>query len=300
MSLPMAQQASAITIQLDYSYDANHFFDSAAKKSVLSAAAHYFETRLNDQLGAIQSLGSNQFTAQFSNPATGATNSISNFNVAANTLKVFAGGRDLSGSTVGQGGPGGYDISGQSSFFKEAISRGQGDGTVSAVSGAGAKDFAPWGGSITFATNTNWYFDDNVSTVESFSGNDFYSVALHELGHLLGFGTADSWDNLVSGTDFVGPESSSVYGDPNSNPVPLSADKSHWLNGTQSLVDAVTQQEAAMDPSLTTGTRKYFTDLDLAALKDIGWEVSAVPVPAAIYLFATALMGFGLMRRKTV
>ena len=139
MTMAISQQVSAITIQLDYSYDANNFFDSSGKKAVLSAAANYFETRLNDQLGAIQPSGSNQFTAQFSNPATGATNSISNFNVAANTIKVFAGGRDLSGSTVGQGGPGGYNISGQSSFFKEAISRGQGDGTVSAVSGAGAK-----------------------------------------------------------------------------------------------------------------------------------------------------------------
>ena len=48
-----------------------------------------------------------------------------------------------------------------------------------------------------------------------------------------------------------------------------------------------------MDPTLTSGRRKVFTDLDLAALKDVGWEVSAapVPLPPAIVLFGSALLG---------
>jgi hypothetical protein len=36
-------------------------------------------------------------------------------------------------------------------------------------------------------------------------------------------------------------------------------------------------QETAMDPTLTQGTRKFFTALDAAAMQDIGWTVIALP-----------------------
>lgn len=48
--------------------------------------------------------------------------------------------------------------------------------------------------------------------------------------------------------------------------------------GTTSVVyGSSTSQEVAMDPDLLEGTRKRFTALDAAALKDIGWEVAAPP-----------------------
>jgi hypothetical protein len=60
--------------------------------------------------------------------------------------------------------------------------------------------------------------------------------------------------------------------------VPLSADKSHWDEDTMSVVyGTATSQEAAMDPDLTVGTRKKLTDLDVAALTDLGWTVVAPP-----------------------
>jgi hypothetical protein len=38
-----------------------------------------------------------------------------------------------------------------------------------------------------------------------------------------------------------------------------------------------TPQEAAMDPEITVGRRKRLTQLDAAALVDIGWEVDLTP-----------------------
>jgi hypothetical protein len=38
-------------------------------------------------------------------------------------------------------------------------------------------------------------------------------------------------------------------------------------------------QEAAMDPDVTTGTRKRLTSLDAAALRDIGWSINEPPPP---------------------
>mgnify|MGYP000521138031 CR=1 FL=1 len=283
------QQAHAISIEFNYDYDSNNFFSTQVKKDVLESAAGFFENRISDNLTAINSSGINHYNAVFSNPGDGSEETITDFSVATDTLLVYAGGQTLEGSTIGQGGPGGFSISGTSSFLNSSISRGQGGGVESGVKGATAFDFALWGGSITFDTGAAWYFDTDTSTDESFSGNDFYSIALHELAHLLGFGTSDSWDNQVSAGVFTGDNSGSVS---------LASGDAHWLNGTSSLIDGIDSQETAMDPSITTGTRKHFTDLDLDGLRDVGWEVNAVPVPAAVYFFGSALLGLVGFRKK--
>lgn len=283
-----SQPASAINIEFRYDYDTNNFFDTQAKRDVLSAAGSYFSNLITDDLTAITSSGSNNFNVNFFNPAdvTSSSITINDFSVAADTLIVYAGGSAL-GSSLGLGGPGGFGASGTGTFIN-GLDRGQ-TGVSSNT------DFAPWGGAITFNTASNWYFDPDVSTDADVMNNDFYSVALHELGHLLGIGTANSWNNLVSGTDFTGAESVSVFG----GDVPLDADLGHWANGTLSLVDGVAQ-EAAMDPQILVGTRKVFTDLDVAGLKDIGWEVAVVPVPAAVWLFGSGLLGLvGVARRRS-
>ncbi len=281
----------ALTLKFDYTYDTNGFFSSSARRSVLNAAGHYFESILSDDLTAITSGNGNHFTARFTNPSTGATIAKSNFSVEADTLTIFVGGRNLPGSTLGKGGPGGYSASGSSSFLDNIRTRGE--------AGAPNTDFAPWGGAITFNASTNWYFDPDPSTDESFTGIDFYSVALHELGHVLGIGTAGSWDNLV-GSDgtFLGARATAVYG---SHPR-LDSHHSHWANGTMSLVAGILQ-EAAMDPSIGSGKRKRFTDLDVAALDDIGWDVNVtpVPLPPAVWLFGSGIaMLLGWERKRRV
>ena len=45
------------------------------------------------------------------------------------------------------------------------------------------------------------------------------------------------------------------------------------------ILSTSTAQEAALDPDITTGTRKHLTKLDAAALTDIGWTVVAPPPP---------------------
>jgi len=281
-----SQPAAAINIEFRYDFDTNNFFDTQAKKDVLSAAGSFFGNLIQDDLTAITSGGVNHFNVNFFNPADISSTSITinDFSVAADTLVVYAGGSALGGS-LGLGGPGGFGAGGTQTFI-DGLDRGE-------TGVASNTDFAPWGGAITFNTATNWYFDPDVSTDADVINNDFYSVALHELGHLLGLGTSASWDSMVSGTDFIGTESSSVFG----GAVPLDGDLSHWANGTLGLADGVSQ-ETAMDPSILVGSRKVFTDLDIAALKDVGWEVSAVPVPAAVWLFGSGLLGLVAVARR--
>lgn len=298
--LVASQSSQAIIVHFDYSQDTGFFTANPNRQALLQTAGLFFEQHLTDSLSAITSSGGNQFDINFNNPTTGSTTTLSNYSVAADTVVVFVGARALSASILGQGGAGGYSVSATSQAFLDLVStRGQGD-TQNLTDGNAvpAVDVAPWGGSLAFSTSASWYFDSDPTTVESFSGNDFYSVALHELGHLFGIGASDSWDNLVSGTQFTGANAKAANSGAN---VPLNAAKDHWLEGTQSSY-AGSPQEAAMDPTLTVGTRKYLTTLDMAALKDIGWQVSAtpVPLPAAAWLFLSGIAGMLLFRRRNL
>ena len=152
-------------------------------------------------------------------------------------------------------------------------------------------DFGPWGGAISFNNNSNWYFDTDITTDEPFPNKyDFYSVAVHELAHVLGFGGAPSFKNLSAGGVFTGAAVHDLYG---SNP-PLTPD-GHWAAKL-----SYQGQEAAMDPSIATNQRSHFTELDYAAMKDIGWQVSAIPEPETWTLMAAGLglLGARLLRSE--
>jgi hypothetical protein len=274
LAFAISQPAYSLSFVFDYSLDTNGFFSQQERRDTLQAAASFFESRITDNLTAITPVGGNTWSAVIANPSTGNNVSIPNPTIAANTLLVYAGGRDLSGSSIGIGGPGGYSGVRGSSTFVNSLDRGQ--------VGAGVTDVGIWGGMIAFDTLTNWNFS---STTPPTSGqNDFLSVALHELGHLLGLGIADSWDKKVVNGAFTGPSATSLFG----RAVPLQPNYSHWLEGTQSTLPGTNiLQEAAMDPTITVGTRKLFTDLEFAALSDIGWEVQPnaqqVPTPSLLF-----------------
>lgn len=255
----------ALVVQIDYSLDTNNFFDTPEKRAIFQAAADQSVSRFGDTLDAIVPSGSNTWKAVLDHPATGGTVEIPNLTIPANTLRVYAGGRDM--SSLGVGGPGGFNSSGSPAWNDLVAARGEPN-----ARGASASDFGPFGGSITFDTipSGGWYFgldDDAIG-----GQNDFYSVALHEMFHLLGFGTSDSWQARVSGSSFTGAASRGEY-DGTGN-VPLSVDRAHWASGTND-----NGRETVMDPELTTGQRKIYTALDLAGMDDIGWEL---PLAAAL------------------
>ncbi|MCD4824591.1 MAG: PEP-CTERM sorting domain-containing protein [Phycisphaerae bacterium] len=289
--ISISPATAAIDVVFDYYYDdnANGFFDTStadglAARDRMDDVASYYEGILNDTLLAITPSGVNTWTPQFSNPATGLPISGEiDMNVAADTLIVYAGGRDM--GALGQGGAGGYSAVGTAAWLDLVASRGENPIT----------DFGPWGGSVSFNTNLptdySWNFSANDPESDEY---DFLSVAIHEMGHVLGIGGATPWQNYISGSDFTGPAARAEYGDD----VPLN-DNAHWKEGTKSEVDGV-DQEAAMDPTIANGKRKYFTDLDEAGLSDIGWEI--VPEPATLCLLVGG--GIGLLlkqqrRRKT-
>ena len=136
-----------------------------------------------------------------------------------------------------------------------------------------ATDFGPWGGSVTFDTTANWSFAGTGGTPGA-GQYDFLTVALHELGHVLGIGTSSSWftDVNVSNNTFTGPQAEASYG----GPVPLDAGAGdgspdgHWADGTLS-----GGQVTVMNPVIPAGARRLFTALDWAGLEDIGWNTDS-------------------------
>jgi hypothetical protein len=294
-----APPAQAVTLSIDYTYDTNNFFGSGnpqgtaaglQAKATLEAVADYFSDILDDTFSAIQTppvYHSETFdgvvvwnwTLSLTNPATGAQVTRDNETITADEYRIYAGARSLSTGTLGIGGPGGYGWSsdptgGFTSGEIAEINAITADFSDAVENRGEASGFARWGGGISFDrdASTTWHFD---RTTPPTSGTaDFYSVAIHELAHTLGFGASDEWQSDIMGTNFVGAAATTEYG----GAVPLSADKAHWADGTMSTVFGTSaSQETAMDPILTEGTRRLFTDLDAAGLTDIGWTVVAPP-----------------------
>jgi len=353
---------SGAVIAIDFSHDTNGLFSPAGNpthyltaRAAVEAAGTDLSAAITSTLAEVStgtspsvdsiagSAGSTTATldwdARYTHPNTGASETIASPTpggpVGFNTVTVFAGSRLLSGSTLGQGGPGGagfgLGVSGFESELNDAIdametasnsymTRGGGptigtiDGSITLGSTTAnySLSYGSLLGNLWFDADTDndgfldssgtlagsWHFDHTTAVAAGKS--DLYSVAIHEMAHAIGFGTSESWDGDVSGTVWTGAEANGLYG----GSVPLSVDLAHideGITGTTVapssgvLASGGVTQEALMDPTLTVGARKILTDLDLAMLEDIGW--SAIPEPGlAVPLLLLAVSGAWLRR----
>lgn len=324
----LTSSVSAVTISLDYTNIA--FFDTGtadglAARAAVDAAASDLSAAITSNLAAFTTYshsgtapgGSSATlpgTLGYTNPDTDNPESFTG-SLAQNEFKVFVGARSLGGSTLGQGGPGSVGIAGgtgsiandadfqiavdnASSSFTSEFGR---DSTVLASTLSGSF------GSAAFTVNYgptigNLWFDNDGSsdfqldhTIPVVAGKvDLYSVAIHEILHALGVGTYNTWDAQISGVDWTGPEVIALLG---SGSGLIDLDGGHIADNTMSarLSDGVLQ-EVVMGPSITAGTRKELTELDLAFLRDLGFET--VPEPSSTLMLALGSFAFIIRRRK--
>lgn len=321
--------ASAITIAIDYSHSTSSFFDTGTANGLLAraavqAAADDLSAAITTQLDPLSSTrvytgtsGSTTVTLTntltYTNPDTGIS-TVFTGTLVGDEFRIFVGARGLSGATLGQGGPGGVGlnagVSGSPANGPAAGILASANSTAAMLRGAfeinslgGAfggsflgttysTSYGPSIGNLWFDNDgsTTWHLDHTSAVVAG--RNDLYSVALHEMMHSLGIGTYDSWDSNVSGMNWLGTEVIALNG---TGTGIIDAGGSHIENSIMSfrLSDGALQ-EVVMDPDITTGTRKQLTQLDLAFLRDIGWQT--VPEPSSIFLIGLGSLMF--LRRK--
>lgn len=294
----MAPAAKALNIEIDYSYDTNGLFTDmvtgeplADRRALMDEAVSYYSGFV-DPLDAIMPLGTDSWSVSIPHPSNYFVQNVllTDMTLAADTVRIFVGGSPLGAGGVLGIAHGGTNLQASDSAYLDAIlSRGQAN-----AYGLGATDYSPWGGSIWFNMSNDWYFGQDTSRLVP-GHPDFLTTAIHEIGHILGFGVAGSWHNQIDNNGFfTGAASVLEYG----SLVPLDPNDSHWAEGTTSDVNGMLQ-ETLMDPSTPTGTRQLLTSLDYAGFEDIGWEVAAVPVPAAIWLFMSGLVGLAAFARRS-
>ncbi len=235
----------------------------------------------------------------FFNPSDpyGADLSGSNLTVPANTLVVFAGGAVLGGGSsgdLGTGAPGGYSAVGTPAWLNLVGGRGQAGALANPPTGIGI-----WGGSVSFDDTTQWSFSGTPGPTQV----AFFPVALLELTHVLGVGTANSWFTHVNASNntFTGPHAEAtpiqVGTVTQTGPVPLyaggpgnvPAPDDHWASGLMS-----GGYEPLMDIDMALGQTSELTPLDWAGLADVGWSVDHLDVTTEPAADVTVGAGFGL------
>ncbi|MBW4655572.1 MAG: hypothetical protein KME20_21405 [Kaiparowitsia implicata GSE-PSE-MK54-09C] len=242
-----SEPPSPFSIELDYRFDTGGWF-TPVRRAAMRFAANLWERLIQTDFPVV---AQGTLTPNVINPQTGqqvdfVTDS------PIDDIKVFVGARNLRGtfgSTLARSGPSG--------FFTNEIRY------------AGST-FQPWIGTITFdnSTRTNWFFDATPNTADDIptSAQDFISIAVHEIGHVLGFGTSRAFSRLVQNGTFTGANARLQNG---GNALPL-ADSAHFPNGGQFPGSG----EALMTPFSNLGTRKLPTAVDLAVLQDLGYAVN--------------------------
>lgn len=252
------------------------------------------------------------FQFNYTNPATDATETITSpgslpgGGLGVGEIRTYVGVRQLTGSTLAQAGPGVVNFEDVDAFgilpeVPAAVASanaagtaayGRGDGPVIGSLGgdvAGTPidvDFGAAIGNMWFDSDTDnngvedfddWHLDHTMPV--AVGRDDLYSVAVHELLHVAGLGVSDSWDSLVSGTDWLGANVIALMG---SGVGLINPDGAHVADGVMStsLFDG-SSQESIMAASLIEGTRKHLTALDVAFLQDIGYANASAP-PVAI------------------
>jgi hypothetical protein len=316
-TLLLCTSAPAINITISYQYDTQNFFNTQPKKDALQAAASRYSAIIAETLTA-ESLLDNNVDGRigFTHPGTGLQHEVSSavsvvsdfvvtnagaspateyrgpWSIGANEWILYAGGRSL--TSAAEGGTGtGTNLTTVFSDGGSHINRGfRSTGTV--------QNLPVWGGVISFDNDggTNWHF--NPDTTPAGGTIDFYSIALHEIGHALGLSSASTdWDSLKSGSNFMGPQTVAAYNADNGTSVSslnqVSSTNRHWQDGSydsrifsnanpklQSTVGLAGMQDLLMEPTANfTASIKRFelTNVDVAALRDLGW--STVPQLAA-------------------
>lgn len=236
-------------IQIDYRFDKAGFFADPSRRQALEGACRIWGRLISDTFANVPkgTYIKIRDPEKPTDPAVGL-----DIDYEIDDLLVFVGSSKLPNGVTGLSSP----TAGLSGVTDPTLA-------ASLQERFGGVPFQPWTAWISFDSSTDFFFDPDPELGHAVPTGklDFVSVALHELGHTLGFGTADAFKAKIRGTTFTGAKASALYG----GPLPLTPDLGHVPNTTMSGGHRV-----LMDQSDSQGARYLPTPLDQAVFEDLG------------------------------
>ncbi len=257
--LAATSDARPFTIALDYRFADPAFFTDEVK-AALEFAAHIWEALILDEFEDVPA----GVTFSIDNPSSPDFDPVEiELEDGIDDLLIFVGSYDFgpNDSAIGRGGPAAFD------FIGDSLIR-----SIFPFRDLGAPaDFEPWAGNMFFDEAANWDFSINARELTAI---DFLSVALHEIGHVLGFGASSTYDAFIKEGGFIGSNATASNGGES-----IPADTSHFQEGFAGNI-------TLMDPITSFAQRLLPSIFDLAVLADIGYEIvdlATVPFEVAGY-----------------
>lgn len=232
-----------LPITFDYRFDDTRFFDVPGRKEALEAAGKAWSDGLRGDFPPVPA----GVVLLIQQAPTDPVNEVV-LTAPSSGVLIFVSAQDFAGTVVGAGGP-------RSSARAEAAIL----ATLSARSDG--FPYRPWAGVVVFDSGSDFHVDATGALPVPLGQIDFFSVAAHEIGHVLGFSaTTPAFSAQIVGGTFVGAEVQRVFG----APVPLSPDLSHFAPGNA--------QRPLMESVADLGRRYVVTALDRAVLLDLGYS----------------------------
>ncbi|MBX3192259.1 MAG: hypothetical protein KF819_35040 [Labilithrix sp.] len=237
-------------IQIDYRYDTAGFFSDPVRRQALEGACRIWGRLVKSTFANVPA-GTFIRVRDPQKPNEPALSLDIDYEI--DDLVIFVGSAELPAGQTGIASPT-AGLSGVTDDTLRASLQARFDGPV----------FQPWTGWVAFDATTPFHFDPVPELGDAVPAGtvDFVSVALHEIGHVLGFATSDAFKGQIANGAFTGPKTQSRHG----GPLALTPDLGHVPNETMS-----GGRRLLMDQSDAAGTRYLPTPLDLAVFEDLGF-----------------------------
>ena len=231
-------------ITIDYRFDTKGFFASADRKKALEGAARIWGRLIKDDFAKVPK-GTPIKVRDPEHPAEPAVGLDIDDDIE--DLVIFVGSSTFAGSVTASS----QATAGLAAITDDAL-------RTSLDQRFHGMPFQPWTGWISFDDGEPWYFDADPDVPKTIPAGklDFVSVALHEMGHVLGFGTADAFKALAKNGTFTGAKAKAANG---GTAPALSSDGGHFASTV-----LVSGKRPLMDVSDAAATRYLPTSIDIA------------------------------------
>jgi RTX calcium-binding nonapeptide repeat (4 copies) len=248
-------------IDFDYRFDQQGFFGDRQRRKTLEAAARLWESYIDDDFTDMPA--GTEF--KITNPETNKRQLV-RLNKPIDDLRIFVGARvkPKGDNLISTGKPDGLNAEGTLYRNRTKFSK-----------------FEPWAGSIAFDSSIqSWYFDATPTTLDVPAAQaDFFSVAVRQIGRVLGLGTAPIFKIKGQGKTFNGLNAKLVN---NGNGIPLTDDLRYIKQTFRS------NGQATLLTSARRIRRIMPTAADRALLADIGYAVPALQPQGEVPAVTTA------------